>query len=147
MIIWFLFIGTIGVIHLADNLSVLKAINPAYAINLLTRYPQGFWLLGAVFLCTTGAEAMYSDLGHCGKENIRMGWGLVKICLLLNYSGQAAWLLSHQGEVLGDKTPFYALIPESLLLFSIVIATMAAVIASQALISGTFTLVNEAMKL
>lgn len=147
MIIWFIFIGTIGVIHLADNLTVLKAIHPSYAINLLTQYPQGFWLLGAVFLCTTGAEAMYSDLGHCGKENIRMGWGFVKICLLLNYSGQAAWLLSHQGEVLTGKTPFYALVPESLLLFSIVIATMAAVIASQALISGTFTLVNEAMKL
>ena len=147
MIIWFVFIGIIGAIHLAGNLTVLKAINPSYAINLLTQYPQGFWLLGAVFLCTTGAEAMYSDLGHCGKENIRMGWGFVKICLILNYSGQAAWLLAHQGEVLSGKTPFYALVPESLLLFSIVIATMAAVIASQALISGTFTLVNEAMKL
>ncbi len=147
MIIWFVFIGTIGAIHLSHNFSVLKAINPSYAINLLVNYPQGFWLLGAVFLCTTGAEAMYSDLGHCGKENIRVGWGFVKLCLILNYSGQAAWLLDHQGELLGGKTPFYSLIPEWLLLFSVIIATMAAVIASQALISGTFTLVNEAMKL
>lgn len=147
MTIWFLTMGAIGIFHLSQNLSVLKAINPMYAWNLLTQYPGGFWLLGAVFLCTTGAEAMYSDLGHCGKENIRFGWGLVKICLILNYGGQAAWLLTKQGTELNGQNPFYAIVPESLLIFSIVIATMAAIIASQALISGTFTLVNEAMKL
>ncbi len=147
MMVWFLTIGTFGMIHLAENLSVLKAINPMYAINLLTHYPGGFWLLGAIFLCTTGAEALYSDLGHCGKSNIRVGWGFVKVCLLVNYFGQAAWLLTLEGSALDGQIPFYAIVPDGLLIFSIIIATMAAVIASQALISGTFTLVNEAMKL
>jgi KUP system potassium uptake protein len=118
-----------------------------YAINLLIKYPGGFWILGAVFLCTTGAEALYSDLGHCGKKNIRVGWGFVKVALLLNYFGQAAWLMTQVDSRLGDIIPFYAIIPEPLLIFGIIIATMAAIIASQALISGTFTLVNEAMKL
>jgi KUP system potassium uptake protein len=113
----------------------------------LTQYEGGFWLLGAVFLCTTGAEALYSDLGHCGKGNIRVGWVFVKIALLLNYFGQAAWLLTQVGTKLNGRIPFYEIVPEGLLIFSIVIATMAAVIASQALISGTFTLVNEAIKL
>src|SRR5690606_29669802 len=126
---------------------VLRAINPVYAFNLLTRYPGGFWLLGAVFLCTTGAEAMYSDLGHCGKSNIRVGWGFVKIALLFSYFGQGAWLLDHEGQVLGGMIPFFEIMPESLKLFGILIATLATIIASQALISGTFTLVNEAMKL
>jgi KUP system potassium uptake protein len=147
MLVWFITIGTFGAIHLADNPAVFKAINPWYAWNLLTQYPGGFWLLAAVFLCTTGAEAMYSDLGHCGKTNIRVGWLFVFFCLLLNYFGQAAWLLTQQGTVLAGKTPFYSIVPEPLRIFSIAIATMAAVIASQALISGTFTLVNEAMKL
>lgn len=147
MLIWFTTIGTIGAYHLAGNWHVLKALNPMYAINLLVKYPGGFWILGAVFLCTTGAEALYSDLGHCGKSNIRVGWGFVKTALLLNYFGQAAWLMQHQGETLGDRTPFYSIIPEQLLPFGIAIATLAAIIASQALISGTFTLVNEAMKL
>jgi len=147
MMVWFLTIGSFGMIHLLDNLSVLKAINPMYAINLLIKYPGGFWLLGAVFLCTTGAEALYSDLGHCGKSNIRVGWGFVKVCLLVNYFGQAAWLLTLDGSTLDGQIPFYAIVPDGLLIFSIIIATMAAVIASQALISGTFTLVNEAMKL
>ncbi len=147
MMVWFLTLGTFGMLHLVQNPSVLKALNPYYAINLLTQYPGGFWLLGAVFLCTTGAEALYSDLGHCGKHNIRVGWGFVKICLLINYFGQAAWLLTLEGSTLNGQIPFYAIVPDGLLIFSIVIATMAAVIASQALISGTFTLVNEAMKL
>ena len=147
MSIWFVTIGIFGAIHLSDNLDVFKAINPWYAWNLLVNNPGGFWLLGAVFLCTTGAEAMYSDLGHCGKQNIRLGWVFVFPCLLLSYFGQAAWLLTQQGNVLGGKTPFYAIVPEPLRFYSIAIATMAAVIASQALISGTFTLVNEAMKL
>jgi len=147
MSIWFLTIAAFGVLQFSQNLSVLRAFNPVYAWNLLTQYPGGFWLLGGVFLCTTGAEALYSDLGHCGKVNIRFGWGLVKTCLLLNYFGQAAWLLQHTGERLDERIPFFAIVPDELLLFSVVIATGAAIIASQALISGTFTLVNEAMKL
>ncbi len=147
MLVWFVFIGTIGAIHLMENLSILKAVNPVYAVNLLTKYPGGFWILGAIFLCTTGAEALYSDLGHCGKINIRMGWGFVKVCLLLSYFGQGAWLLQHEGETLNGMIPFFEIMPKPLLFFGVIIATMATVIASQALISGTFTLVNEAMKL
>ena len=148
MIVWFIFIGAVGAYHLSANFRVLQAINPIYGINLLIKYPGGFWILGAIFLCTTGAEAMYSDLGHCGKNNIRLGWGFVKICLLLSYFGQGAWMLSNfEGKPLGETIPFFSIIPDWLLIFGVVIATMATVIASQALISGTFTLVNEAMKL
>jgi KUP system potassium uptake protein len=149
MLVWFVSLGLLGIHQLWGNFAVLKAVNPIYAWDLLTKYPQGFWLLGAVFLCTTGAEALYADLGHCGKGNIRVGWGFVKVCLLLNYFGQGAWLLSEEqlGTKLGDQIPFYTIVPEALYNFGIVIATMAAIIASQALISGTFTLVNEAMKL
>ncbi len=147
MLIWFLFIGSIGMFHLVGNLSVLKALNPVYAYGLLVKYPGGFWILGAVFLCTTGAEALYSDLGHCGKSNIRAGWGFVKICLLMSYFGQGAWLLEQQGTTLDGAIPFFEIIPQGLLFFGVIIATMATIIASQALISGTFTLVNEAMKL
>ncbi|MBS1950277.1 MAG: Kup system potassium uptake protein [Cytophagales bacterium] len=147
MMLWFIMIGGLGLSYVLPHPEVLKAINPIYAWDLLTDYPDGFWLLGEVFLCTTGAEALYSDLGHCGKGNIRVGWGFVKIALLLNYFGQAAWLLSQKGTVLNGKIPFYALVPEQFLIIGIIIATSAAIIASQALISGTFTLVNEAMKL
>jgi len=147
MFIWFLFIGTFGAINLTENFTVLRAINPIYAAKLLTLYPGGFWILGAVFLCTTGAEAMYSDLGHVGKGNIRISWGYVKICLLLSYFGQGAWLLNHEGETLGDLIPFFEILPKGWTVVGVVIATCATVIASQALISGTFTLVNEAMKL
>jgi KUP system potassium uptake protein len=147
MTIWFLTIAIFGIMQFYDHPQIFRALNPYYAYHLIAEYPKGFWLLGAVFLCTTGAEALYSDLGHCGKENIRVGWAYVKIALLCNYFGQGAWLLDHQGTTLGDKIPFYAIIPEGFLIFGIIIATMAAIIASQALISGTFTLVNEAMKL
>ena len=147
MVIWFTSIAAIGLYNLSSDWTVLKAINPMYAFNLLTQYPGGFWLLAAVFLCTTGAEAMYSDLGHCGKSNIRVGWGFVKVALLLNYAGQAAWLMSLDGLKLDGKIPFYAIVPEWFLIPQIVIATMATIIASQALITGTFTLVNEAMKM
>jgi KUP system potassium uptake protein len=148
MLVWFVFIGAIGAYHLSFNFGVLKAINPSYGADLLIKYPGGFWILGAIFLCTTGAEAMYSDLGHCGKSNIRLGWGFVKICLLLSYFGQGAWLLSSfEGKPLGETIPFFSMMPDWLLIFGVIIATMATVIASQALISGTFTLVNEAMKL
>ena len=148
MLIWFITIGIFGSIHLVQNPEVLAAINPVYAWRLLSdNTTGGFWILGAVFLCTTGAEAIYSDLGHCGKNNIRVGWVFVFSCLMLNYFGQTAWLLERTGTTLNGTIPFYAIVPEPLLNVSIVIATMAAVIASQALISGTFTLVNEAMKL
>ena len=147
MFVWFLMLAVLGINQLAQYPVILKALNPVYAFNLLATYPGGFLLLGAVFLCTTGAEALYSDLGHCGKENIRISWGFVKICLLLNYFGQGAWLLTQQGKHLGESIPFYAIMPQQFLIFGIVIATMATVIASQALISGTFSLINEAMKL
>jgi KUP system potassium uptake protein len=147
MTIWFLTIGSVGAYQLYLHPSILEALNPVYAVHLLVKYPGGFWILGAVFLATTGAEALYSDLGHCGKENVRVGWILVLPCLLLNYFGQAAWVMELEGQTLGSLRPFYAMMPESMLLFGIGIATLAAIIASQALISGTFTLINEAMKL
>ncbi|MEO9885062.1 MAG: KUP/HAK/KT family potassium transporter [Balneola sp.] len=147
MVVWFGMLATFGVIWLLPNLSVLKAINPYYAFELLVKYPQGFWLLGAVFLCTTGAEALYSDLGHCGKKNIRVSWGFVKTALLLNYFGQGAWLLSHSGKLLEGQNPFYQLMPDWFIIPGIAIATLATIIASQALISGSFTLIKEAIGL
>ena len=147
MFIWFLMLFILGFNQLAQFPSVLKAINPMYAFDLLVRYPEGFWLLGAVFLCTTGAEALYSDLGHCGRQNIRVSWIFVKVALLVNYFGQAAWLMQHAGTTLGDLKPFYVLMPRWFLPFGIGIATSAAIVASQALISGTFTLINEGMRM
>lgn len=147
MTVWFIMLAVLGGYQLIQNPGVLRAINPHYAWSLVLNYPNGFVLLSAVFLCTTGAEALYSDLGHCGKENIRVSWLFVKVCLLLNYFGQAAWLLSEQGNYLEDQIPFYAIMPDWFLVPGILIATVAAVIASQALISGTFSLINEAMKL
>ncbi|MEP7266407.1 MAG: KUP/HAK/KT family potassium transporter [Saprospiraceae bacterium] len=149
MTIWFVMLGILGFKEILLYPSILKAINPMYAVDLLTRYPKGFWLLGSVFLCTTGAEALYSDLGHCGKMNIRISWTLVWVMLLLNYFGQSAWTLNHlEGNLIGENQRiFYSLMPEWFLPAGLVIATLAAIIASQALISGVFTLVNEAMKL
>jgi KUP system potassium uptake protein len=149
MFIWFMMLAILGLSHISMDWGILKAFNPYYAIALLTQYPSGFWILGAVFLCTTGAEALYSDLGHCGRGNIRISWIFVKITLVLNYLGQGAYLLSHKGEVWSSaqSNPFYAIVPDWFLPFSIIIATMAAIIASQALISGSFTLISEAVKL
>ncbi len=149
MMVWFTMLAALGLFHITDELSVFKAFNPYYAIKLLTVYPKGFWILGAVFLCTTGAEALYSDLGHCGRSNIRMSWIFVKSCLILNYLGQGAWMLNHKGVIWNAnvKNPFYELMPSWFLLFGILIATLAAIIASQALISGSFTLISEAIKL
>jgi KUP system potassium uptake protein len=147
MFVWFTFIGIIGVLSLVNDFSVLRAINPYYAYQLLAEYPHGFWLLGAVFLCTTGAEALYSDMGHCGRNNIRVSWIYVKICLLINYAGQAAWLVSRSGTQIKGTTPFYSIVPPAILPLAILIATSAAIIASQALISGSFTLIGEAMRL
>ncbi len=146
MLVWFVMLGALGSIQLSSNLAVLKAINPYYAYQLLFNHPEGFLVLGAVFLCTTGAEALYSDLGHCGKGNIRISWIFVKGTLLLNYFGQGAWLISNQGKHL-SQNPFFGIMPEWFLPIGIGIATLAAIVASQALISGSFTLINEAMRL
>lgn len=147
MLIWFLTLGVVGVMGLSQNITVLKAFNPYYGINLLINYPGGFWLLGAVFLCTTGAEALYSDMGHCGRPNIRISWIFVKSMLVLNYMGQTAWLVSMEGKKLNGANPFYSIMPEWFLPVGIGIATIATIVASQALISGSFTLINEAMRL
>ena len=151
---WFIMLAVLGCLHLEDDLEVFKAFNPYYAIKVLTTYPQGFWILGAVFLCTTGAETLYSDLGHCGRQNIRVSWLFVKTCLILNYLGQGAWLLNnHKGKLITQDlitagfNPFYGIMPSWFVVPGIVIATTAAVIASQALISGSFTLISEAIRL
>lgn len=150
MTIWFLMLGVLGISQLSTDWSVLSALNPYYTYKLLQTHPLGILILGSVFLCTTGAEALYSDLGHCGKGNIRVSWIFVKSMLVLNYFGQGAWLIAHRGMTLDSfqaSNPFFAIMPESFMPYGIVIATMAAVIASQALISGSFTLINEAMRL
>jgi KUP system potassium uptake protein len=150
MFLWFSMLAVLGSAHLMDDIHIFKALSPHYAIELLTTYPKGFWLLGAVFLCTTGAEALYSDLGHCGKANIRVSWGFVKTCLILNYLGQGAWLLAnYNGQIINVDgfNPFIGIMPYWFKLTGIIISTIAAVIASQALISGSFTLISEAMRL
>lgn len=154
MLLWFVMLAVLGLVHISDDLAVFKAFNPWYGIKLLILYPKGFYILGGVFLCTTGAEALYSDLGHCGKWNIRYSWIFVKACLILNYLGQGAWLLQqHSGRHISEAmiehgfNPFYGVMPGWFLYFGIVIATVAAIIASQALISGSFTLISEAMRL
>jgi KUP system potassium uptake protein len=147
MLVWFSTIGLLGLNQIIQHPEVFKAFNPYYAVNLLVNYPGGYWILGAVFLCSTGAEAMYADLGHCGKQNIRISWMFVLTCLLLSYFGQSAWLLGNVGEKLNSHGVFYSLVSKEYLPLVIFIATAAAIIASQALISGCFTLVNEAFKL
>jgi len=147
MFIWFSVLAVLGVIQIASLPSIIKALNPYYAINLLVNYPNWFLILGAVFLCTTGAEALYSDLGHCGIQNIRISWVFVKITLLLNYLGQGAWILTHSSEINSATNPFYAIMPAGFLPFGVALATAAAVIASQALISGSYTIFSEAMSL
>lgn len=153
MLLWFGMLGVLGVLQIVDHPDVFRAINPYYAYHLLTIHPEGFYVLGFVFLCTTGAEALYSDMGHCGRKNIRISWIFVKTTLVLNYFGQAAYLIQHEGQTLmelGDGNngnPFYLIMADWFQPAGIVIATIAAVIASQALISGSFTLINEAMRL
>lgn len=147
MAIWFTMLLVVGVAEISQFPDVIKALSPHYAYDLLVNYPHGFWLLGAVFLCTTGAEALYSDLGHCGIKNIRITWVFVKISLVACYLGQAAWLM-HQGQTqLAGRNPFFEVMPHWFLVPSIIIATAATIIASQALISGSFTLISEAMNL
>ncbi|MEO8820167.1 MAG: KUP/HAK/KT family potassium transporter [Ginsengibacter sp.] len=154
MFFWFLMLLILGSIHLVDNVNIFKAFNPYYGIRLLTVYPKGFFILGAVFLCTTGAEALYSDLGHCGRGNIRISWIYVKIALIINYLGQGAWLLAnYKGQVLSKAlmdngfNPFFGIMPDGFKIIGIFISTVAAIIASQALISGSFTLISESMRL
>jgi KUP system potassium uptake protein len=146
MLVWFLTLGILGSIQLFQNPEVLRAINPIHAFRFLMQYPDALWILGAVFLCTTGAEALYSDLGHCGKRNIRITWSFVLVMLLLNYFGQAAYCLSVV-EGTSVKSVFYATVPDGFLPYVIAISTIATIVASQALITGIFTLVNEAIKL
>ncbi|MFN5647833.1 MAG: KUP/HAK/KT family potassium transporter, partial [Sphingobacteriales bacterium] len=155
MFVWFAMLAVLGLIHISDDLSVLKAFNPEYAIRLISKSPDALWLLGAIFLCTTGAEALYSDLGHCGRGNIRMTWGFVKISLLLNYLGQGAFLLAnrlntHITPELREQlkiNAFFDLMPNWFVIIGVIVATSAAIIASQAMVSGSFTLISEAMRL
>ncbi len=147
MLTWFVMLGAVGGVALLNDPGVLRAISPHYAYQLLVVHPGGFWLLGAVFLCTTGAEALYSDLGHCGRGNIRISWVFVKSCLLLNYLGQGAYVLKFSGQMLAERNPFYEIMPIWFLPFGIGIATVATVIASQAMLSGAFTLISEAIRL
>lgn len=148
MFLWFSMLTIFGVIQIAQYPEIFKALNPYYAYVLLTHHPKGFWLLGAVFLCTTGAEALYSDLGHCGRKNIQTSWIFVKTALVLNYLGQGAWvLLQHKEKFPVGMNPFFEIVPHGFLLPAIFIATAASIIASQALISGSFTLISEAMSL
>lgn len=155
MLIWFLMLAGVGLLQITEVPEILKAVNPYYAYLLLTEHPEGFYVLGFVFLCTTGAEALYSDLGHCGIKNIRLSWMFVKTTLALNYLGQGAFLLSHTNIQLKTfdngvefiQNPFYLMMPEWFIPIGIVIATLAAVIAAQALITGSFTMINEAMRL
>ena len=147
MVVWFCMLFVLGASQIVNHPDIFSALNPYYAYDLLAHYPKGFWLLGGVFLCTTGAEALYSDLGHCGRPNIRITWGFVKVCLLINYLGQGAWMLHGAGQYLDGRNPFFSIMPDWFLVTGIAIATMAAIIASQALISGSYTLINEAMNL
>ena len=147
MLLWFSMLGILGLTHVGDSWMILKAFNPWYAIRLLTTSPEWFLILGAVFLCTTGAEALYSDLGHCGKQNIRVSWAFVKTMLICNYLGQGAWIISHADQLATGTNPFYAIMPHAFLPVGITMATIAAIVASQALISGSFTIFSEAMNL
>lgn len=147
MLAWFLMLGVLGAVNLPACPEVLKAFNPWYAVKLLVSSPSWFMIMGAVFLCTTGAEALYSDLGHCGRRNITASWMFVKVMLILNYLGQGAWLLTHAREAAGGINPFYAVMPQWMTLAGVAMSTGAAIIASQALLSGSFTIFSEAVNL
>jgi KUP system potassium uptake protein len=155
MATWFTMLAVLGIIHISDDFTILKAFNPYYAVKFVSAYPNALWLLGAVFLCTTGAEALYSDLGHCGKKNIRISWIFVKSCLILHYLGQGASLLFHHTGLTITKEvkaqlsihAFYDMMPQWFIIPGVIIATLAAIIASQAMITGSFTLISEAMRL
>lgn len=146
MLLWFTTLGVLGMLYVVQDFSILKALNPYYAGHLLATNPMALVILGGVFLCTTGAEALYSDLGHCGKDNIRVSWVFVKITLIINYLGQGVWLLKHP-DYNANINPFYEIVPPQYLLFMVALATLAAIIASQAMITGSFTLISEAVRL
>ncbi|WP_159478151.1 KUP/HAK/KT family potassium transporter [Chryseobacterium sp. 18068] len=147
MVTWFLVLGGFGSMHIFDHIEILKAFNPMYAYNLITHSPSAIVIMGAVFLCTTGAEALYSDLGHCGAKNIRVSWIFVKLMLILNYLGQGAWLLDNYEKVFTGVNPFFGIMPEWAVLPAVILATLAAIIASQAVITGSFTMFSEAMSI
>lgn len=147
MLVWFLMLGILGLMNVWSDLSIFKAFNPYYAVRLIVSSPEWMFILGAVFLCTTGAEALYADLGHCGRYNITFSWFFVKVMLILNYLGQGAWILAHAGSIDTQVNPFYGMMPSGFVGVGIVIATLAAIIASQALISGVFSLIGEAVNL
>lgn len=147
MVLWFLALGGFGSIHILDHVEILKSFNPYYAYQLITHSPSAIIIMGAVFLCTTGAEALYSDLGHCGMKNIRVSWVFVKVMLILNYLGQGAWLLDNVDQVKNGLNPFFGIMPEYLVLPGVILATAAAIIASQAVITGSFTMFSEAMSI
>ncbi len=155
MAVWFSMLAVLGIIHLGDYPGIFKAFNPVQAVSFVKDYPNALWLMGAVFLCTTGAEALYSDLGHCGRGNIRISWIFVKTTLLLNYLGQGSYLLANRkgleitAAVKEQLTinAFYDIMPEWFVIFGVIVATSAAIIASQAMVSGSFTLISEAMRL
>jgi len=146
MALWFAMIGVTGFLQIYKYPEIIKALNPEYVYLFLTEYPSGFVLLGAVFLATTGAEALYSDLGRVGFKNIRISWIFVKVVLLLSYFGQGAWLMM-KGTMPAGTNPFFSIMPEWFLLFGIVVSMAAAIIASQAFISSSYTLVSEAVSL
>jgi KUP system potassium uptake protein len=146
MFLWFTALGVLGILFVVQDFSILKALNPYYAITLLVNNPAALLILGGVFLCTTGAEALYSDMGHCGKNNIRVSWVFVKAMLILNYLGQGVWVL-HRPHYEVELNPFFEIVPPAYLLFMVALATLAAVIASQAMITGSFTLISEAVRL
>ncbi|MDR3328163.1 MAG: KUP/HAK/KT family potassium transporter [Prevotellaceae bacterium] len=147
MLLWFTLLAVLGLIEIIPHLYIFKAVNPYYAVNFLIEEPKTLVILGAVFLCTTGAESLYSDLGHCGIKNIRITWIFVKICLIFNYLGQGAWILSHPIDAGSGGNPFFMMMPDSFLVWGVIMATLAAVIASQALITGSYTIFSEAMSL
>lgn len=153
MLLWFLFLGGTGLVHIVSMPWILKAFNPVYAAQILfSPYnKQGFMILGSVFLATTGAEALYSDMGHVGRENIYFSWPFVKLCLILNYLGQGAWIIANQTNTslfsIEDLNPFFLMLPETMRPFAVILGAAAAVIASQALITGSYTLVSEAILL
>lgn len=147
MVTWFLALGVFGSVHIVEHFEILKAFNPMYAYNLITHSPSAIVIMGAVFLCTTGAEALYSDLGHCGAKNIRVSWVFVKLMLILNYLGQGAWLLTNYKQVFTGVNPFFGIMPEWAVLPGVILATLAAIIASQAVITGSFTMFSEAMSI
>jgi KUP system potassium uptake protein len=147
MVTWFLVLGIFGSIHIFDHIEIIRAFNPMYAYNLITHSSSAIVIMGAVFLCTTGAEALYSDLGHCGAKNIRVSWIFVKVMLILNYLGQGAWLLDNYHQVFNGVNPFFGIMPQWAVLPGVILATAAAIIASQAVITGSFTMFSEAMSI